>query len=84
MQQEPEIKVMLTRNGKEMSRASKIGTCANRALSRLKTKYYEEYRLMYEEELASVGIKFSFQNQKLMERENLRLKKLLRENGIQV
>jgi hypothetical protein len=78
-----EKKVWLTRHGKEMSRASIIGNCANRALSKLKTKYYTEYRSLYEQELMSAGIKFSFENQKLMERENNRLKELLKENGIQ-
>jgi hypothetical protein len=81
MQQEK--KVMRTKRGKEMSRASMLSGCANRALSKLKSKYYEEFRSLYEQELASVGIEFSFENQKLMQRENSRLKELLKENGIQ-
>jgi hypothetical protein len=81
MQQEK--KVMLTKRGKEMSRASMLSGCANRALSKLKSKYYAEFRSLYEQELASVGIEFSFENQKLMQRENSRLKELLKENGIQ-
>jgi hypothetical protein len=81
MQQEK--KVMLTKRGKEMTRSSMLSGCANRALSKLKSKHYAEFRSLYEQELASVGIEFSFENQKLMQRENSRLKELLKENGIQ-
>jgi hypothetical protein len=75
---------MRSRNGKELTRASMLGACANRAVSRLKRKYYEEYRQYYEEELNAAGITFNAENQKLLMRENIKLKELLKQQGVQV
>jgi hypothetical protein len=70
------------RNGKELSRSGMLAWCANRALAKLKTKYYDEYREFYEAELASAGISFKFENQKLLWRENQKLRKKLKELGV--
>jgi hypothetical protein len=84
MQQEPKAKVMLTRRGKEMSRSGMISRCSAHALAKLKLRYYAEYLALYEQEIESAGIKFNFENKKVLQRENTRLKELLRQNGIQV
>lgn len=70
------------RNGKELTRAGKLAHCANHAVSRLKVKYYEEYRQLYEEELKKAGISFSGSYTKLLMKENQRLREQLAQQQV--